>query len=45
MTGVGYGWSWGELLLVYRHLSYDLDNKIVEDLELSGPALGFAFRF
>jgi hypothetical protein len=45
MTGVGYGWSWGELLLVYRHLSYDLDNKIVEDLELSGPALAISFRF
>ncbi len=45
LTGVDYGFGWGDLLLVYRHMAWDLDNKVVEDLQFSGPALALSFRF
>ncbi len=46
MAGVAYSWNWGDLGLVYRHLSYDMDdNKLLQDVEFSGPALGATFRF
>jgi hypothetical protein len=44
--GVAYRFSWGDIRLGYRYLEYDLgDDKIVEDLKLSGPVLGIGFRF
>ena len=46
MVGVAYNWSWGDVGLVYRHLVYDMDDdKLLQDVEFSGPALGVAFRF
>jgi hypothetical protein len=46
MAGVAYSWSWGDVGLVYRHLTYDMDdNKLLQDVEFSGPALGATFRF
>jgi len=46
MLGASYNWSWGDLSLVYRHLSYDMDSgELIQDLEFSGPALGATFRF
>jgi hypothetical protein len=43
---IGYRFSWGDIRLGYRHLSYDLgDDKLMQDLELSGPVLGVGFRF
>ena len=45
-AGIGYRFSWGDIRLGYRHLSYDLgDDKVMQDLELSGPILGVGFRF
>ena len=45
-AGVGYAFSWGDLLLVYRHLEYDQEHgDLLEGLSLSGPALGVSFRF
>ena len=45
-AGMGYSFSWGDLLLVYRHLKYEDDvGELLERLALSGPALGFSFRF
>lgn len=45
-AGVGYSFSWGDLLLVYRHLEYDGDDgRLLESLALSGPAVGASFRF
>jgi len=44
--GVGYRFGWGDIRLGYRYLSYDLgDDKVMEDLQISGPALGVGFRF
>lgn len=43
---IAYRFSWGDVRLGYRHLSYDLgDDKIMQDLDLSGPLLGVGFRF
>jgi hypothetical protein len=43
---VGYGFSWGDLLLTYRYLHYDADeNRLLDDISLQGPALGATFRF
>jgi hypothetical protein len=44
--GVGYSFSWGDLLLVYRHLELEHDPvDVVERMGLSGPAIGASFRF
>lgn len=47
MTGLGYSFRHSDLLFVYRHLEYDNDDSddLVEDLSLSGPAIGWSFRF
>ena len=45
-AGVGYAFSWGDLLFVYRHLELEHDPvDLVESLGLSGPAVGASFRF
>jgi hypothetical protein len=45
-AGLGYSFSWGDLLLVYRHLKYEDDaGSLVERLALSGPGLGASFHF
>ena len=43
--GVGYAFTWGELGLTYRHLSYELDEGLIEKLNFSGFAFGANFRF
>lgn len=46
LAGVGYRYGWGDILLAYRYLSYDEGTDgLVQDLELSGPALAVSFRF
>jgi hypothetical protein len=46
VAGIGYSWKWGDALLAYRHLSYEQKgDKLVQDLQFSGPALGVTFRF
>lgn len=46
MTGIGYAFRWGDVLLAYRHLFYDQkDDKLFQDFSFSGPALGVSFRF
>jgi len=45
-AGIGYSFSWGDLLAVYRHLEYEDDTgELLEGLALSGPAIGASFRF
>lgn len=45
-AGIGYRFDWGDLVLVYRNLSYSTSgDEIVEDLRLAGPALGVTFRW
>jgi hypothetical protein len=44
--GVGYSFSWGDLLFIYRHLELEHDPvDVVERMALSGPAIGASFRF
>jgi hypothetical protein len=46
LLGLGYSFSWGDLLLVYRYLSFEQgDDKAVQRLEFAGPALGATFHF
>jgi hypothetical protein len=46
LAGVGYRWDWGDLILAYRHLSYDMgSDKLLQNTDFSGPALGVVFRF
>jgi hypothetical protein len=46
MAGVGYNFKWGDVLLAYRHLEYNFDSDfMLDDLSMSGPALGARFRF
>lgn len=45
-AGVGYRFDWGDLVLVYRNLSYSTSgNEILEDMRMAGPALGATFRW
>lgn len=46
MAGVSYGYDWGDLMLVFRHLDFDegADN-FLQGLALTGPAFGARFRF
>ena len=45
-AGIGYRFDWGDLVLVYRNLSYSTGgDEIVEDLRMAGPALGVTFRW
>jgi hypothetical protein len=45
-AAIGYRFSWGDVRLGYRYLSYDLDDDfIMQDMDLSGPLLGVGFRF
>jgi len=46
MAGIGYAFEWGDLLLAYRHLSYEQkDSKPIQELQMSGVALGATFHF
>jgi hypothetical protein len=46
MLGLAYSYKWFGATLVYRHLYYDMkDDKLIQDLRFSGPALGLTFRF
>jgi len=46
MLGVAYSFKWGGVTLAYRDLYYDQeDDKLIQDLSFSGPALGVTVRF
>jgi hypothetical protein len=46
MLGLGYAFEWGDVKVVYRHLEYDQSNeKFIQDLNFSGPAVGVSFKF
>ncbi|MEJ2136475.1 MAG: hypothetical protein P8X86_14695 [Desulfofustis sp.] len=45
-AAIGYRYKWFDVRLGYRHLYFDLgDDRFMEDLQISGPALGVGFRF
>lgn len=46
MAGLGYQFNWGDVVLNYRYLDYDLDSdSSVTDLNLSGLMLGASFSW
>ena len=46
VAGIGYSWSWGDVLAAYRHIDYDMESgRDIESLSFSGPAVGVAFRW
>lgn len=46
IIGVGYRFGWGDVILAYRYLYYDMnDTKLIQNTSLGGPALGVAFRW
>ena len=46
MIGVAYSFKVVSLTLAYRHLYYDQKNdKLIQDMRFSGPALGVGFRW
>jgi len=46
-AGVGYKFKKFNTILAYRYLDYNFDesNKVLEDLNVKGPFLGFMFKF
>jgi len=45
-AAIGYRFGWGDIRLGYRYLNIDMgDDKLMEDLQLSGPLFGVGFRF
>jgi len=45
-AGVGYRYDWGDVKLGYRYLGYEMeDDKIIDNLDLSGAVLGVSFKF
>jgi len=46
MAGVTYVLKWGDVGLMYRHLSYEqTGDKLLSHLTMGGPALGATFHF
>jgi hypothetical protein len=46
LVGIGYAFRWGDVLLAYRSLSIEQgDNKLIQHIRFSGPALGATFHF
>ena len=46
LLGIGYSFGWGDLLVVYRYLSFEQgDEQPVQRLYFSGPAIGARFNF
>jgi hypothetical protein len=44
--GVSYGYPWGEVNFLWRHLAYDLKSgSSMKDFEFSGPMLGATMRW
>jgi hypothetical protein len=44
-AGLGYTFSWGELIGVWRYISYKLSDSAGSELRLNGPAIGVAFHW
>jgi len=46
IAGLGYAFSWGEVLAVWRYLDYDFKSgKKIESINFNGPAIGVAFHW
>jgi len=46
MVGIGYAYPWGEVVATWRYLDYSFKSSAkVDDLKMTGPLLGVAFRW
>ncbi len=46
LAGIGYRFSWGEVVGAWRYLAYDLpSDKAIADVNFNGPAVGAVFRW
>jgi hypothetical protein len=46
LVGLGYRYSWGDLLLAFRTISYaTTGDEVLEDMKMHGPALGVTFHW
>ena len=46
MAGIGYQFSWGDIVAGYRYIDWEFDDrKILAELNYSGPFAGVKFRF
>jgi hypothetical protein len=46
IIGIAYRFDWGDLLLAYRNLYYSMnDDKLLQSVRMTGPALGASFRW
>jgi hypothetical protein len=46
LTGIGYSFGWGDVILTYRYLAYDMkDEKLLQNTSFGGLALGASFHF
>jgi hypothetical protein len=44
--GIGYAFSWGEVIAAWRYLDYDFKSgQKIESVNFNGPAIGVAFRW
>jgi len=43
--GIGYAFSWGEVIAAWRYLDYKFDGNKIQDINFNGPAVGVAFRW
>jgi hypothetical protein len=44
--GIGYAFSWGEVVAAWRHLDYNFKSgRKIEGVNFHGPAVGVAFRW
>jgi hypothetical protein len=46
IIGLGYKYSWGDIFAVWRYIDYKMpSDKVVQDLNLNGGAIGVSFRW
>jgi len=46
MTGVGYAFGWGDVMLAWRHIDYDMKSGgHIESVTFDGPAVAAAFHW
>jgi hypothetical protein len=44
-AGVGYGWPWGEAVLGWRYMHYQIPRQNIQSIGLTGPVIILLFRW
>ena len=45
LAGVGYAYSWGDVLATWRYLDWNTSGKPLADVNMNGPMLGVALHW